>query len=101
MQVDRRRRARLLEAIGELQADPRGSLTGAERQNNRDRRAQGRRPGFEPAQDEAVVPKSVNCAFLGADLDLRLRRVEADTVVLFGVSTDMCVSTTARIASNS
>lgn len=58
------------------------------------------RPGFEPKQAEPVVPKSVNCAFLGTDLDLRLRRAKANTVVLFGVSTDMCVSTTARIASN-
>lgn len=58
------------------------------------------RPGFEPKQEEPVVSKSVNCAFLGTDLDLRLRRAEAKTVVLFGVSTDMCVSTTARIASN-
>lgn len=58
------------------------------------------RPGFEPKQGEPIVPKSVNCAFLGTDLDLRLRRIGADAVVLFGVSTDMCVSTTARIASN-
>lgn len=58
------------------------------------------RPGFEPRRDEPVVAKSVNCAFLGTDLDLRLRRGEANAVVLFGVSTDMCVSTTARIASN-
>src|SRR5690606_1235015 len=49
--------------------------------------------------------KSVNCAFVGTDLELRLRRLGtdglgADTLVLFGISTDMCVSTTARIASN-
>jgi nicotinamidase-related amidase len=58
------------------------------------------RDGFEPIGDEPVVGKTVNCAFVGTDLELRLRRLEMDTVVLFGVSTDMCVSTTARIASN-
>ncbi|MEI2431781.1 cysteine hydrolase family protein [Lysobacter yananisis] len=58
------------------------------------------RDGFEPRPDEAVVAKSVNAAFIGTDLDLRLRRLGVDTVVLFGVSTDMCVSTTARMASN-
>ncbi|MGH8081153.1 MAG: cysteine hydrolase family protein [Lysobacter sp.] len=58
------------------------------------------RDGFEPNAGEAVVGKSVNAAFIGTDLDLRLRRLGIDTVVLFGISTDMCVSTTARMASN-
>lgn len=58
------------------------------------------RDGFEPRAGEAVVAKSVNAAFIGTDLDLRLRRLGVDTVALFGVSTDMCVSTSARVASN-
>lgn len=58
------------------------------------------RDGFEPRADEAVVSKSVNSAFIGTDLDLRLRRLGVDTVAVFGVSTDMCVSTTVRMASN-
>ena len=58
------------------------------------------RPGFEPQGDEPLVTKSVNAAFIGTDLDLRLRRLGVDTVVLFGISTDMCVSTTARVAAN-
>jgi len=58
------------------------------------------RPGFEPHDDEPVVSKSVNAAFIGTDLDLRLRRLGVNTVVLFGLWTDMCVSTTARVASN-
>ncbi len=58
------------------------------------------RPGFEPARGEALVTKSVNAAFIGTDLDLRLRRLDADTVVVFGISTDMCVSTTVRVGSN-
>jgi len=58
------------------------------------------RPGFEPLADEPVVSKSVNAAFIGTDLDLRLRRLGVTSVVLFGISTDMCVSTTARVAAN-
>jgi nicotinamidase-related amidase len=46
------------------------------------------------------VTKSVNAAFIGTDLDLRLRRMGIDTVVTFGISTDMCVSTTIRVGAN-
>jgi nicotinamidase-related amidase len=58
------------------------------------------REGFEPRAGEPLVGKSVNCAFVGTDLELRLRRMKIDKVVLFGLYADMCVSTTARIASN-
>lgn len=58
------------------------------------------REGFEPLPGEALVAKSVNAAFIGTDLDLRLRRLGVRSVVVFGISTDMCVSTTARVAAN-
>jgi nicotinamidase-related amidase len=58
------------------------------------------RPGFEPQPSEPLVTKSVNAAFIGTDLDLRLRRAGIDTIVVFGISTDMCVSTTVRVGSN-
>jgi nicotinamidase-related amidase len=58
------------------------------------------RPGFEPQGREPLVSKSVNAAFIGTDLDLRLRRLGIEQVVLFGLTTDMCVSTTARVAAN-
>ena len=58
------------------------------------------RPGFEPAPGEPLVFKSVNTAFIGTDLDLRLRRAGAGTIVLFGISTDMCVSTSVRVGAN-
>ncbi len=58
------------------------------------------RPGFEPQGDEPLVTKSVNSAFIGTDLDLRLRRLGARHVVTFGISTDMCVSTTIRTGAN-
>ena len=58
------------------------------------------RPGFGPAGEEALVSKSVNSAFIGTDLDLRLRRLGAKHVIAFGISTDMCVSTTIRTGAN-
>ncbi|WP_207480411.1 cysteine hydrolase family protein [Arenibaculum pallidiluteum] len=58
------------------------------------------RPGFDPRPGEPLVTKSVNAAFIGTDLDLRLRRSGARTLVLFGISTDMCVSTSVRVAAN-
>ena len=58
------------------------------------------RPGFEPRDGEPVVAKDVNSAFIGTDLDLRLKRLGIRTVVVFGISTDMCVSTTVRTGAN-
>ena len=58
------------------------------------------RPGFEPLAGEALVTKSVNSAFIGTDLDLRLKRLGARHLVAFGISTDMCVSTTVRTGAN-
>jgi nicotinamidase-related amidase len=58
------------------------------------------RPGFEPGPGEALVVKSVNAAFIGTDLDLRLRRLAATSVVCCGWASDMCVSTTIRVGAN-
>ena len=58
------------------------------------------RPGFGPQGDERLLTKSVNSAFIGTDLDLQLKRLGAKHVVVFGISTDMCVSTTVRTGAN-
>jgi nicotinamidase-related amidase len=58
------------------------------------------RPGFGPRNGEAMISKSVNSAFIGTDLDLRLKRLGIHTVVVFGITTDMCVSTTVRVGAN-
>lgn len=65
-----------------------------------DRPGNAFRQGFEPQPGEALVSKSVNAAFIGTDLDLRLRRLSVDGVVLFGITTDQCVSTTTRVGAN-
>ncbi|MGO4479569.1 cysteine hydrolase family protein [Massilia sp. 2TAF26] len=63
-------------------------------------------PGFafkaqaRPLDGEPVVTKSVNSGFIGTDLERRLREGGIDTVVLCGLTTDHCVSTTARMAGN-
>jgi nicotinamidase-related amidase len=58
------------------------------------------RDGFEPLAGEKLVSKSVNSAFIGTDLDLHLRRIGAKSIIAFGISTDMCVSTTIRMGAN-
>jgi nicotinamidase-related amidase len=60
----------------------------------------GHRTGFDPQAGEPLIVKSVNSAFIGTDLDLRLRRLGAKHVVVFGLVTDMCVSTTIRMGAN-
>lgn len=56
--------------------------------------------GFEPRSGELIVPKNVNSAFIGTDLETWLRRAGITQLVLFGIATDMCVSTTARMGAN-
>jgi nicotinamidase-related amidase len=63
-------------------------------------------PGFAfkpealPLEGEPVITKQVNSGFIGTDLEQRLRAAGIDTVVLCGLTTDHCVSTTARMAGN-
>lgn len=58
------------------------------------------KPAAAPRPDEPVVGKHVNSAFIGTDLETRLRTHASDTVVLCGFTANHCVSTTARMAGN-
>jgi nicotinamidase-related amidase len=58
------------------------------------------KPEARPLTGETVIPKDVNSAFIGTDLEARLRAAGITTVVLCGLTTDHCVSTTARMAGN-
>jgi nicotinamidase-related amidase len=53
-----------------------------------------------PLPGEPVVQKSVSSAFIGTTLEADLRRRGVTTLVVVGMQTNMCVSTTARMAGN-
>src|SRR4051812_8568649 len=54
----------------------------------------------QPQPGEPVLQKRENSAFVGTDLEARLRAANQRTVVLTGLTTDHCVSSTARMAAN-
>lgn len=54
----------------------------------------------QPISAETVIEKTVNSGFIGTNLEQQLRDLGVDTVVLVGISTDHCVSTTARMSGN-
>jgi nicotinamidase-related amidase len=58
------------------------------------------KPEAVPLPGEPVITKHVNSAFIGTDLEERLRAVGVETLAIVGLTTDHCVSTTARMAGN-
>lgn len=58
------------------------------------------KPETAPRPGETVVSKSVHSAFIGTDLEARLRALACSSLVLAGIQTNYCVATTARMAGN-
>ena len=50
------------------------------------------KPEAQPLDGEPVITKHVNSAFIGTDLENRLRELGVDTVALVGLTTDHCCS---------
>jgi len=63
-------------------------------------------PGFKfsdqttPMDNEIVITKNVNSAFIGTNLKETLDNEQCKTLVITGLTTDHCVSTTTRMAGN-
>jgi nicotinamidase-related amidase len=53
-----------------------------------------------PIKGESIIKKNVNSAFIGTDLKAQLDIAGITTLVIVGLTTDHCISTTTRMAGN-
>ena len=58
------------------------------------------KPEAAPLPGEIIFQKSVHSAFIGTKLESHLRSEKIENVVIIGLTTDQCVSTTTRMAGN-
>ena len=54
----------------------------------------------KPISSEPIIKKNVNSAFIGTDLKEQLDNLKITKLVMVGLTTDHCISTTTRMAGN-
>jgi nicotinamidase-related amidase len=54
----------------------------------------------QPRANEIVFEKTVNSAFIGTKLEQHLHQIKCEALVIVGLTTDHCISTTTRMAGN-
>ena len=73
---------------------------------NPDSKLHRSKPGFEfndrvkPLDNEVVLTKKVNSAFIGTKLENILNNMNINTLVFIGMTTNHCISSTVRMSSN-
>ena len=73
---------------------------------NQDSKLHKSKPGFEfndhvkPLDNEVVLTKKVNSAFIGTKLENILNNMNINTLVFIGMTTNHCISSTVRMSSN-
>ena len=64
------------------------------------------KPGFEfndhvkPLKNEIIITKNVNSAFIGTDLEKILKKLKITTLIIVGMTTNHCISSTVRMSGN-
>jgi nicotinamidase-related amidase len=58
------------------------------------------KPEVEPRPGEPLFQKTVNSAFIGTSLEAHLRGAGIDHLVVIGLTTDHCISSSVRMAAN-
>jgi nicotinamidase-related amidase len=53
-----------------------------------------------PIDTEPIIKKNVNSAFIGTNLEEQLHHLKITKLVIAGLTTDHCISTTTRMAGN-
>jgi len=53
-----------------------------------------------PLNEEPIITKDVNSAFIGTDLKEQLDTLNIETLIIAGLTTNHCISTTTRMAGN-
>ena len=54
----------------------------------------------QPIEGETIIKKNVNSAFIGTSLKEQLDQLKISQLVIVGLTTDHCISTTTRMAGN-